>query len=75
MKKVKILTAVAVLCVAVVTSCVNDLNTEPIDPNIKQTFDANMVFNKIYASLGISGQTGPDGDCDIVANDEGYSVW
>ena len=75
MKKVKILTAVAVLCVAVLASCVNDLNTEPIDPNIKQTFDANMVFNKIYASLGISGQTGPDGDCDIVANDEGYSVW
>lgn len=75
MKRVKILTAVAVLCSITLTSCVNDLNTEPIDPNIKQTFDARMVYNKIYASLGISGQTGPDGDCDIVANDEGYSVW
>ncbi|MCQ2347363.1 MAG: RagB/SusD family nutrient uptake outer membrane protein [Paludibacteraceae bacterium] len=57
------------------TSCVQDLNTTPIDPNIKQEFDENQVYYKIYASLGTSGQKGPDGDCDIVNTNEGYTVW
>ncbi len=56
-------------------SCVQDLNTEPIDPNVVQEFDQDAVYYKIYAGLGTSGQKGPDGDCDIVANDEGYSVF
>lgn len=63
------------LAAVMLTACVKDLNTEPIDPTIKQTFDADQVYHKIYAGLGTSGQTGPDGDCDIVADDEGYSVW
>ncbi len=73
MKRLNIF-AIAVLSLGL-TACVGDLNTEPIDPNVKQTFDAQMIYNKAYAGLGLSGQKGPDGDCDIVANDEGYSVW
>lgn len=73
MKRLNIL-AVAVLSIGL-TACVGDLDTQPIDPNVKQTFDAQMVYNKAYAALGLSGQKGPDGDCDIVAHDEGYSVW
>lgn len=66
--------AAAFVCLGL-TSCVNDLNTEPIDPNIKQTFDKDMVFHKVYTGFSTSGQVGPNGDCDIVANDEGYSVF
>ena len=51
------------------TSCVQDLNTEPIDPNVLQTFDQDRIYYKIYAGLGTSGQVGPDGNCDIIAND------
>lgn len=73
MKKiVNILTLALVLGL---TSCVQDLNTEPIDPNVLQTFNQDEVYYKIYAGLGTSGQKGPDGNCDIVANDEGYSVF
>lgn len=57
------------------TSCVQDLNTQPIDPNVLQKFDQDRVYYKIYAGLGTSGQVGPNGNCDIVANDEGYSVF
>lgn len=56
-------------------SCVQNLNTEPIDPNVVQQFNQDEVYYKIYAGLGTSGQKGPDGNCDIVANDEGYSVF
>lgn len=73
MKKINIL--MATILALSMSSCVQDLNTQPIDPNIKQTFNADEVYHKIYAGLGTSGQKGPDGDCDIVANDEGYSVW
>jgi starch-binding outer membrane protein, SusD/RagB family len=66
---------VAVLAGLGLVSCVNDLNTEPIDPNTKQTFDQDMVFRKIYTGFSTSGQVGPSGDCDIIANDEGYSVF
>ena len=66
-----------VACVAALgfTSCVQDLNTQPIDPNVLQQFDQDRIYYKIYAGLGTSGQIGPNGNCDIVANDEGYSVF
>lgn len=71
MKKTINFIALAVLSI-VLTGC---LDKTPIDPNIEQTFDAQMIYNKAYSGLGLSGQKGPDGDCDIVAFDEGYSVW
>jgi len=63
-------------CAAVVagfTACVQDLNTEPIDENSTTTFNQNAVFSKCYATLALTGQTGPDGDCDIDDLDEGTS--
>lgn len=71
MKRKYVFTALAVLSLAL-TGC---LDKSPIDPNIEQTFNAQKIYNKAYAGLGLSGQKGPDGDCDIVAFDEGYSVW
>lgn len=66
-----------VACFSVIcfTACVHNLNTEPINPNVLQTFDQDRIYYKIYAGLGTSGQVGPDGNCDIIANDEGYSVF
>lgn len=76
MKKLNIF---LIACIAALgfTSCVQDLNTEPIDPNIMQKFDQDRVYYKIYAGLGTSGQKGPDGDGDVnnPGEDEGYSVF
>ena len=56
------------------TSCVQDLNTEPINPNILQKFDQDRIYYKIYASLGTTGQQGPSGQGDIDGN-EGYGCF
>ena len=55
------------------TSCVQDLDTVPIDENSTTTFNQNAVFSKCYATLALTGQKGPDGDCDIDDLDEGTS--
>lgn len=55
------------------TSCVNDLNTEPIDPSVTQTFVQDDVFAKIYSSLALTGQEGPAGKGDVDGIDEGFS--
>ncbi|MCM1035361.1 MAG: RagB/SusD family nutrient uptake outer membrane protein [Paludibacter sp.] len=55
------------------TACVNDLNVEPKDPNTVMVFDQDAVFTKIYATLAITGQKGPDGDGDVDGIDEGTS--
>jgi len=62
------------------SSCVNDLDTSPIDPNIVTTDQVYSdpdnykgVLAKCYAALCLSGQQGPTGDPDISNFDEGYS--
>jgi hypothetical protein len=69
-----------ILFVFSLTSCVNDLDTAPIDPNI---VTADQVYSnpdnykgvlaKCYAAFILSGQQGPSGDPDIINFDEGYS--
>ena len=61
-------------------SCVNDLDTEPVDPNIvttdqvyAKTENYKGILAKCYAALSLSGQQGPAGDPDISNFDEGYS--
>lgn len=65
------------VCATVVTlgltACVQDLDTVPIDENSTTTFNQNAVFSKCYATLALTGQKGPDGDCDIDDLDEGTS--
>jgi len=55
------------------TSCIDDLNLQPIDPSVTQTFDQDMVFAKIYSSLAVTGQEGPSGKGDVAGIDEGFS--
>ena len=63
-------------------SCVSDLDTEPVDGSMlvaeqvyKQPGAYKGVLAKCYASLALTGQTGPSGDADIVGIDEAYSSY
>ena len=57
------------------TSCVQDLDVTPKDPNNIQYFDQNGVFTKIYSTLALTGQSGPDGNGDVEGIDEGVSAF
>ena len=52
-------------CAMALTSCVGDLDVKPIDPNKNTTPTPEQLLSKCYADLGLAGQSGPDGDCDI----------
>lgn len=56
-----------------VTSCINDLNISPIDPQTDGSFDQQGVFVKGYAMLGLTGQKGIAGSADLDGQDEGES--
>lgn len=56
-----------------VTSCINDLDISPIDPQTRGSFDQQGVFVKGYAMLGVTGQKGIDGSPDLDGQDEGES--
>jgi hypothetical protein len=72
MKKIN-LKYIIVLLVGVVsfTSCIDDLNVTPINPQVTQTFLQDDVFAKVYASFSHTGQEGPAGKGDIEGLDEG----
>jgi hypothetical protein len=81
-KYYKILFTSLIAVVFAVSSCVNDLNTIPIDPLVVTSAtvyaDANAykeVLAKCYAGLAVSGQTGPHGNPDISGIDEGFSQY
>lgn len=52
-------------------SCVNDLDVTPIDPSTVTEPNFNSIFAKCYANMGLAGNSGPDGDCDIDGLDGG----
>lgn len=79
--KHNIITFIGLLIISLfVVSCINDLDTEPID---KDVLTPNNVFSsdsaylqllaKCYAGLTVTGQQGPSGDRDILVGDEGES--
>ena len=60
------------------SACMKDLDQEPIDPDsftekdvFKNATEAKSALAKIYASLSLTGQKGPNGDGDIAGADEG----
>lgn len=64
------------------TSCVNDLDVTPIDPNLatpdkiyvsEDAFAEGLA--KIYAGFAVSGQEGPAGNGDLSGFDEGHSQY
>ncbi len=72
---IKVLPAVILMA-----SCTDDLDQTPIDPDsftetdvFASADDAKGALAKLYASLALTGQTGPSGDADISGIDEGTS--
>jgi len=68
--------------VLVLPSCVKDLDTVPIDPNVVTSATVyddpasyKMVLAKLYAGLAVTGQTGPAGNPDISGIDEGFGQY
>ncbi len=64
------------------SSCIKDLDTEPIDPDqvtAASVFDDpaayEQVLAKLYAGLAVSGQQGPSGQADIQGIDEGFGQY
>lgn len=63
-----------------ITSCADDLNQSPIDPDSFTEEDvfanatvAKGALAKLYSSLALTGQQGPAGQPDIADIDEGFS--
>lgn len=68
--------ALAVALAFGTNSCANDLDISPVDPQVSGAFSQDEVFNKLYASLVLSGQKGPDGSADIsYPSDEGKTTF
>ena len=52
------------------TSCVKDLDVEPLDPNVSTEYTPIGLYNKCYANFAMEGNAG-GGSTDIVASDAG----
>ena len=64
----------ALACVAVgMASCVQDLDTKPIDPNSSTSFNQDRMFTKCYACMAVIGQSGAGEDSDVEDIDAGMS--
>lgn len=82
MKNIKIISIIILAGLLTFSSCLNDLNTVPLDKdettsanvyNTKQ--DYKQVLAKIYAGLALTGQQGPAGAGDLGGIDEGFSSY
>lgn len=67
----QILPAAALMLSLGFSSCVGDLDVEPIDPSTNMTVNPVALFNKCYANMALAGQGGANGDCDIDGLDGG----
>lgn len=82
-QKYRIVTIALLAIVAgFVTSCVDDLNTSPLDDDVVTSSsvyetpeDFRQVLAKLYAGFATTGQQGPAGDPDIQGIDEGFSSY
>ena len=70
----RFLNYVALACIALgMASCIQDLDTKPIDPNSSTSFNADRMFTKCYACMAVIGQSGPGEDSDVEDMDAGMS--
>lgn len=70
MRNIVLKTAVAGFLCLGFSSCADDLNISSIDPQTSTSYDADGLLAKQYATLGLTGQSGPSGKADI-SGDEG----
>src|SRR5690625_7806278 len=82
-KRLKVIKLMGMVMVALMAvSCVDSLNTSPIDDNVvtsNQVFENPENFKKVlakmYAGLAVTGQQGPAGQPDIQGIAEGLSSY
>lgn len=77
---IKILSAGLCTAALALTSCVGDLDLQPNNPNLipgntLTPAEYNNILSKCYGGLAYSGQTGPNGNCDISGLDGGTSQY
>ena len=60
-----IMCAAVLLMMSGLSSCVNDLDVEPIDPALQSDVTAEQIFNKCYSVFATSGHNGGDDAKDI----------
>ncbi len=82
MKKIFYIVAIITGLSLVFNSCVKDLDTIPIDPDVLTSatvFDNPESYTqflaKCYAGLAVSGQQGPAGQGDVSGIDEGFGQY
>lgn len=82
MKSIKYIITVSIASLLVLTSCLKDLDTVPLDETITSSavvFSTPegylQVLAKMYAGLALTGQEGPAGKPDISGIDEGFSSY
>ncbi len=70
MKNILLKSVSATILAAGLVSCVNELDISSIDPQSSSSYDEAALLAKQYATLGLTGQTGPSGNGDT-SGDEG----
>lgn len=82
MKKYKFLNVFVLAIIIAFTSCVQDLDTIPLDKDVVTSEDVyskpenyKNVLAKLYAGLAVSGQQGPAGMNDLSGLDKGFGQY
>lgn len=82
MKKISFLTILLAGFTMFLSSCLNDLDVEPINKNVltsatvyKDPAAYKQILAKLYAGLAVTGQRGPAGMGDVSGIDEGFSQY
>ncbi len=80
--KFNILFTLVLAGMVAISSCIKDLDTEPLDDDVitsasvyKDPANYYKVLAKLYAGLAVSGQTGPHGNNDLSGLDEGFGQY
>ncbi|MEA1887035.1 MAG: RagB/SusD family nutrient uptake outer membrane protein [Bacteroidota bacterium] len=81
-KYIKISVVAVVSIIMSLTSCINDLDTVPLDDDVvtsatvyQDAANYKLVLAKVYAGLAVSGQQGPHGMNDLSGLDEGFGQY
>ena len=64
--------AVVLMMTGGLTSCINDLDVDPIDPSLQSDVTPEQMFNKCYSVFATSGNNGGDDNVDVDGLDGGF---
>jgi hypothetical protein len=64
--------AVVLMLTGGLSSCINDLDVEPIDPALQSDVTPEQLFNKCYSVFATSGNNGGDDNVDVDGLDGGF---